>query len=42
MIRYENDERQKRVVVLGSFAMSMVSVALVLLTIFAWYPRTVS
>jgi hypothetical protein len=42
MIRYENDEWQKRVAALGSFAMSMVGVALILLTLFVWYPRTVS
>lgn len=42
MIRYENDERQKRVAILGSFAMSIVIVALILVAVFIWYPRTVS
>jgi hypothetical protein len=42
MVRYENDERQARATLLGSAVMSMVSVALILMALLVWYPRSVS
>lgn len=40
--KYPNDHLQARIALVGSGLMAMTWVGLILMTLFVWYPRTVT